>query len=398
MPNVNRLIRDQGAELHQLLRRAVQLLPLAGLDPVRPLRAQPRRDRQRLAAGRLRPLEADQAGRRPAGLARSGPATAARCSASTSTSTPSTPGSHLSDDAEGGAALATCRRAGSRGPSPVQGNAYAQYHYKLNVDGQVDADFHERLPRLAGSASGRSTLVDGADGFDFAKGGQFLYYASYSPHTPYAYPPELEGSFADVKYPRTPDFDEADVSDKFGLTRDRKPLSPSDVAHHRRDLPQADPVAAGARPDRREAGRRSSKDEGTLDNTYLIFTSDNGYHMGNHRREIGKYTQFQTDVQRAVLRPRPGDHARLDVRRRGRQHRHRADHRRHRRRQHARTLDGRLAARRGCTAARRSTRQVLPAGPGADARPTPRRPTASRRRRRPTSRAAAPASSTTSPA
>ena len=59
-----------GRRLHQLLRRAVQLLPLTRVDPLRPLRAQPRRDRQRLARGRLRPLEADQAGRRPAGLAR----------------------------------------------------------------------------------------------------------------------------------------------------------------------------------------------------------------------------------------------------------------------------------------------------------------------------------------
>jgi N-acetylglucosamine-6-sulfatase len=37
-------------------------------------------------------------------------------------------------------------------------------------------------------------------------------------------------------------------------------------------------------------------DQDALDNTYIIFTSDNGYHMGNHRREIGKYTQFQNDV------------------------------------------------------------------------------------------------------
>jgi N-acetylglucosamine-6-sulfatase len=28
--------------------------------------------------------------------------------------------------------------------SPIQGNAYAQFHYKLNVDGTPDADFHDR--------------------------------------------------------------------------------------------------------------------------------------------------------------------------------------------------------------------------------------------------------------
>jgi N-acetylglucosamine-6-sulfatase len=37
--------------------------------------------------------------------------------------------------------------------------------------------------------------------------------------------------------------------------------------------------------------------QGALDNTYIVFTSDNGYHMGNHRREIGQYTQFETDVR-----------------------------------------------------------------------------------------------------
>jgi len=36
--------------------------------------------------------------------------------------------------------------------------------------------------------------------------------------------------------------------------------------------------------------------QGALDDTYLIFTSDNGYLMGNHRREIGKYNQFQGTV------------------------------------------------------------------------------------------------------
>ena len=137
--------------------------------------------------------------------------------------------------------------------SPVQGNAYAQDHYRLNVDGKVDADFHEDyLDSWLGHRA--VDLVDGSDGFDFAKGGQFIYYASYSPHTPYAYPKELDGTFADAQYPRTPDFDEADVSDKFGLTRTRKPLSAVRRRDHRRDVPQADPVGAGARPDRRRPG------------------------------------------------------------------------------------------------------------------------------------------------
>jgi N-acetylglucosamine-6-sulfatase len=178
---------------------------------------------------------------------------------------------------------------------PVQGNAYAQDHYRLNVDGNVDPGFRDDyLDSVLGARA--LDLVHGADGFDFARGGQFLYYASYSPHTPYAYPKRLEGTFADARYPRTPDFDEADVSDKFGLTRDRARLSPSDIAtidetfrKRIRSLQVLDQTVARL--------VQTLQDQGTLDNTYLIFTSDNGYHMGDHRREIGKYTQFQTDVK-----------------------------------------------------------------------------------------------------
>ncbi|OAL37280.1 hypothetical protein AYO20_03456 [Fonsecaea nubica] len=35
---------------------------------------------------------------------------------------------------------------------------------------------------------------------------------------------------------------------------------------------------------------------GLLDNTYVIYTSDNGYHMGNHRLQPGKYCAYEEDV------------------------------------------------------------------------------------------------------
>src|SRR5262249_3730215 len=33
-----------------------------------------------------------------------------------------------------------------------------------------------------------------------------------------------------------------------------------------------------------------------LDNTYVIFTSDNGYHMANHRLQPGKSCAFEEDI------------------------------------------------------------------------------------------------------
>ena len=204
------------------------------------------------------------------------------------------PGSHLSDP-EKARLRAYVPPGWQSWAAPVQGNAYAQKHYKLNIDGQVDAGFRdEYLDSWLGEHA--LSLVDGADGFDFADGGQFVYYSSYSPHTPYAYPRELKGSFAEATYPRTPDFGETDVSDKFGLTRTRGALSTADLAtidetfrKRIRSVQVLDQNVA------RLVQALANQD--ALDNTYLIFTSDNGYIMGNHRREIGKYNQFQGTVR-----------------------------------------------------------------------------------------------------
>ena len=153
----------------------------------------------------------------------------------------------------------------------MQGNAYAQSHYRLNVDGTVDADFREdyldppaRLPgRRPGRWQRRLRLRQrrAVHRRDLAR--------PDSPHTPYAYPKELEGTSAEAKYPRTPDFDEADVSDKFGLTRTRKQLSASDLAtidetfrKRIRSVQVLDQTVAEL--------VQSLADQGALDNTYLM--------------------------------------------------------------------------------------------------------------------------------
>ena len=46
--------------------------------------------------------------------------------------------------------------------------------------------------------------------------------------------------------------------------------------------------------------------QGTLDNTYVVFTSDNGYNMGEHRLDIAKYNQFEETVSVPLLVRGPG--------------------------------------------------------------------------------------------
>ena len=124
--------------------------------------------------------------------------------------------------------------------SPVDGTPYRQRDTILNVNGDVDAAPRiEFLDQLMGDRL--LDLVNGLDGMNLRDGGKFVYYASYSPHSPYAAPERYDAEFRDVRYPRTPSFDEDDVSDKYGLSGVRS-------RHDRRQ----------GRPDRRDASGSGS--------------------------------------------------------------------------------------------------------------------------------------------
>lgn len=37
--------------------------------------------------------------------------------------------------------------------------------------------------------------------------------------------------------------------------------------------------------------------QGKLDNTYIIYSADNGYHIGQHRASAGKSTNIEEDIK-----------------------------------------------------------------------------------------------------
>ena len=45
---------------------------------------------------------------------------------------------------------------------------------------------------------------------------------------------------------------------------------------------------------------------GQLDNTYIVFTSDNGFHLGQHRLRNGKDTGFEEDIRVPLIVRGPG--------------------------------------------------------------------------------------------
>jgi N-acetylglucosamine-6-sulfatase len=187
--------------------------------------------------------------------------------------------------------------------SPVQGSPYAAYRYTLNENG--------KLVRHGSKAEDYMTDVLAAKATDFVRRASasnqpfFLYLATYAPHKPSIPAKRHAGLFPGLQAPRTPSFNEPDVRDKPARIRVLKRLDASRVAaidalyrKQMQSLQAVDEAVAALVQALRDAGR--------LDDTYIVFTSDNGFHMGQHRLEPGKYTPYETDVHVPLLVRGPG--------------------------------------------------------------------------------------------
>jgi len=131
-----------------------------------------------------------------------------------------------------------------------------------------------------------------------SEGGEpfFLYLGYNAPHQPAVPAPRHKGRFDGVRLPRPPSFDERDVSDKPRWIRDGDPLRQSEISGmtdlYRDRLESMLSVEDGLA--RLISELRAS---GELENTYIFFTSDNGFHMGQHRLGPGKMTAYEEDIR-----------------------------------------------------------------------------------------------------
>ena len=187
--------------------------------------------------------------------------------------------------------------------SPAGGSPYSERNYTLNENGT--------LVKYGGDPQDYLTDVIAAKATDFihrsADAGQpfFLYLTTYAPHKPATPAQRHANLFPGLKAPRTLSFNEVDVADKPQKIRKLPRLSASDVAaidalYRRRvqSLQAVDEAVAAVVHTLEAAGQ--------LDNTYIIFTSDNGFHMGQHRLKPGKYTPYETDIHMPLFVRGPG--------------------------------------------------------------------------------------------
>lgn len=143
----------------------------------------------------------------------------------------------------------------------------------------------------------------------------FIYFAPYAPHGdprlglgqegPAVPAPRHRAAFATAIAPRTPGFNEADVSDKPPGVRQRALLTPGQIAvldhlyrERLRSLLSVDEAI--------ERFVQTLTRLGELANTYVIFTSDHGYHLGQHRYMTGKFQIYEEDIRVPAFVRGPG--------------------------------------------------------------------------------------------
>jgi arylsulfatase A-like enzyme len=131
--------------------------------------------------------------------------------------------------------------------------------------------------------------------------------------------PRHRGMFAGASAPRPPSFNEADVSDKPPAIRALPPLTAAQVAAI--DLEYQARLESLLAVDEAVERLVDALDAlGELEDTYILFTSDNGYHLGQHRLFNGKAQIYEEDIRVPLLVRGPGipggvslDHLALNI-------------------------------------------------------------------------------------
>nr|WP_322681677.1 sulfatase [Nostoc sp. DedQUE03]MDZ7977172.1 sulfatase [Nostoc sp. DedQUE03]MDZ8044026.1 sulfatase [Nostoc sp. DedQUE02] len=191
------------------------------------------------------------------------------------------------------------------------GNPYTQYGYTLNQKG--------RLVKYGNNPEDYGTDVYTGFARNFIKNSArdnkpfFLYFAPFNIHSPYTSADRYKPLFRDpkIKAPRLDNFNEAGT-DAGGFK-----TKPQFMRKHLKRLNkrQIDFVDKSYRKRLRSLQSVDDavnklvdtlKESGQLDNTYIVFTSDNGYKQGIHRISLGKESAYEEDIRLNLFVRGPG--------------------------------------------------------------------------------------------
>jgi N-acetylglucosamine-6-sulfatase len=171
--------------------------------------------------------------------------------------------------------------------------------YDVNSDGQrrtFDRDEHNETALVRDRA--RTFVENNADTPWFA------IVAPHAPHGPYFPPDRHLHDYDNVHLPESPSFDEEDVSDKPREVRRAPGLSDEDRKELRKDY-EGKLETLQAVDDLVGALVGALERTGQLDRTFVLFMTDNGYLLGEHRI-TGKVVPYEESIRTTFAVRGPG--------------------------------------------------------------------------------------------
>jgi N-acetylglucosamine-6-sulfatase len=184
--------------------------------------------------------------------------------------------------------------------SAVGGDPYSEYNYALNTDSYVST-YGDKT-----NDYGTTVYVDKAEQFIRRTAGKsfFLYLNVYAPHQPATPAPQDMNKFDNARAPRTPSFN-AHVPGKPSWLSHLPHLGKGGI----KDLDSLyrDRIRSLQAVDRGVVSLIATlRQTGQLANTYFVFSSDNGFHLGQFRMPAGKETAYESDIRVPLIVRGPG--------------------------------------------------------------------------------------------
>ncbi len=180
---------------------------------------------------------------------------------------------------------------------------YAMYNYSVNRNGQIKQ--YGNSPRDYQT----DVLSDVATNFVKRSSKKpkpfFLYLTPTAPHLPSTPAPRHQTMFAGRQAPRSPSFNEADITDKPTWLAGFPSLPPERIATL--DATYRKQAQALLAVDEMVASLlKTLEATGELDSTYIVFTSDHGVHSGDHRLVDVKLTPYDASARVPLVVRGPG--------------------------------------------------------------------------------------------
>ncbi|HWP00051.1 MAG TPA: sulfatase-like hydrolase/transferase [Methylococcus sp.] len=190
--------------------------------------------------------------------------------------------------------------------SPNGGHPYLGYDYSLNENGRTVAYGYAPQDYLADVISRKSVDFIKSTISAHPNDPFFLYVNPYIPHLPAPPPPRyVARRFRDLFALRTASFNEEDVSDKPAWIQSKPLLTDAQIAlidtlyrNRRRSMLAVEDLV------QRLVLTLMAVDR--IENTYVFFSSDNGFHQGQHRLASGKGTPYEEDIRIPLIVRGPG--------------------------------------------------------------------------------------------